>query len=834
MDINERLMTRNSMNTNPQGFEVDDAGDPLDPMFTDDVDVETEPLPVEIDDPLGEKGLGADPAGDATIPETVKDMGQGAVSGLVRGADLLTDLASDNSLVGIVKKLGRMAGFDITPDRPKGTAGQVTEAFTQILPTMIPATRLARLVIGTSTFMARVTAEVVGGLVADFATSGKEEADGLVDLVQLMSGDERSALAAAMEEFIVKDTGEVDDAGDPIFDEDNFNTRVLASIPGAIISPLFEGALKLGGWAIKGGAARDFVKLLKVFKADEGGQAAAEPKPIIVEAIDPELEKEAARAVTEPGAFGSGGAGTTGGATGARVSTTGQYVGAPKGTSTPQALGALRRKIKKTTLTGEPGRFWYERSSKQILDAVGGDKVEADKFAQLLAIYSQGTGVKANFTAALQAFNQAKAGIPIAAGRFSPSQAIRAQKVMDGIDWPGRKTNNFYNNLMVHIDPTRAQGVTADIWIARAFGFKNPDGTPFGIKQKDGKAGLTTPTDAQYDFIEKELKRIADDLGWEPQQVQAAMWVAQKASDEGTSLAAAGFDFADALQNSLGQVSWESIPGKTSGHLGEMFSAPYAQQVEYHQAISKAFLDDDGRDIIAKRLGILSPNDFEAPGFFEGKVSPGTQTNVAIPTKFKDTSPTGIDEGAELLVSAYSAVRGILMKQDGVGWHRPFFGVTKKGSNGIEVTVGRPLSETETVQLSQLIAEEAGHKGYNPIGSKNGIRLINFDHLNVDNKEFQAIINRALDRMEFDGGDEYVAELFGSKNGYHDNNWSVLKNGEGYLEGSLEGQPDLQRRVLDIVRELAPRIDTVDDDFIRRYGWTANTDLNATFRGVGQ
>ena len=35
----------------------------------------------------------------------------------------------------------------------------------------------------------------------------------------------------------------------------------------------------------------------------------------------------------------------------------------------------------------------------------------------------------------------------------------RIQKVFDGENWDGRKTNTFYNNIMVNVDPTKTQGV---------------------------------------------------------------------------------------------------------------------------------------------------------------------------------------------------------------------------------------------------------------------------------------------------------------------------------------------------------------------------------------
>ena len=44
------------------------------------------------------------------------------------------------------------------------------------------------------------------------------------------------------------------------------------------------------------------------------------------------------------------------------------------------------------------------------------------------------------------------------------------QNRIDGGSWEGRKTNTFYNNVMVG-DQTRSQGVTVDMHMMRVFGF---------------------------------------------------------------------------------------------------------------------------------------------------------------------------------------------------------------------------------------------------------------------------------------------------------------------------------------------------------------------------
>jgi hypothetical protein len=526
---------------------------------------------------------------------------------------------------------------------------------------------------------------------------------------------------------------------------------------------------------------------------------------------------------------------------GRKARKSGQLVGAPPEITSQRALNKLRRNLEAATAEGEPGRFWYERSGKAILDALGGNKDDADKLAQAIAITSSATGVKTNFDFALQAFLQHKAGKPIKTGRFPAPMSKRIQKVFDGEDWEGRKTNNFYVNLMREIDPSKVQGVTTDMWMMRAFGFKNPDGTDYS----------GTPTDAQYTFVEEETKRIAGQLGWEPQQVQAAIWVADKARKEGIDVKEAAFDYSDALLNNKAQISWESIPGRTGNHMPEMFDAPYEVQQEYHVAVSKAFLDENGNDFVAKELGIPTPGDFEAPGYFEGKVSPGTQTELAIPREYGGPKYGSVEPAALELMEAYAAIRGVAMKQDGVGFHRPFYNPKKADANGVELRIGRKFSEGETERLAQILSQLSGHGEYNPIATRDGVRIINFDFakLNDDgtpsmpdtwlsadqlktNKEFTKLVQSAIETLDLDDDIGVEVKLFNSQNGYAGNDWSVNKNGEDYLNDIRgEGRSDLQRKVRSILSRLQTRIDEIDTDFSERYGFTRNTELNQEFRG---
>lgn len=538
----------------------------------------------------------------------------------------------------------------------------------------------------------------------------------------------------------------------------------------------------------------------------------------------------------------------------------GKYLGAPPGFDTPAKIPKLRRQLRQLADEGAPGRYWYENSSKEVLRMAGGNVQEARKFVALLAIYSPQAKVDANTTFALRAWAQYKAGHPISVK--TGSQDGKATAAMRDVDafWSGEKTGNFFFNLLREIDPSTEgkQGATIDMWMMRAGQYQND-----------------APTKTQYAFMENETNRLAQELGWEPQQVQAAIWVAMKArmendgvkkrteaisekkgwirfdrkvGDDGkikkvrvildaqkhrdnwlaqamahdptkTDTQAAKFDFSDGLLRHIGQVSFEARPGRTSGALPGIHDAPYAQQVEFQQAVQAAFLNDRGVDELATQLGLLVDNDILAPGVWQGEVSPSTQLGVAMAPAKGDAGKSHVDPAQRKALNTYAAVAGLVARQEGVGWHRPFYSTRLRDANGVDIDIGRPLNPTETADVEKLIGQWMAANGkpadWNMqlamIATPKGVRLVNFGV--VDNEtlrdEVVAAVAPALP--------DHEATPFASDGDMPTNNWETNRNGQDYLERiAAEGRSD----VLDWARAvLAPRVQRVFEDFSKRYGW---------------
>ena len=529
------------------------------------------------------------------------------------------------------------------------------------------------------------------------------------------------------------------------------------------------------------------------------------------------------------------------------------YVGAPPG-MTPAKLGHLRLFLAKMAKEGESGKMWYEDSSRAILEAAGGDKELAKKIAGLFSIYSQNATVAANTTIALNALYQWSNGQKIDA-RFG-KQDERAQAWMDGTldaeDAMRIKTGNFYLNLMYGIDPSiHIGGSTMDMWMARIFGFNK-----------------TAPSATNYAFMERETARLAKELGWEPHQAQAAMWVSiksrideirEKAMDEAIQKAVvphrntikynaaqeaayekillkhaigidpsknniqkSAYDFSHAIQERIGQISWEAAPGKSTGILPGIFNATLGQQAEYLQAIDSALRDSTGRDVIAKKLNIPLIRTIFGPSAWEGNVGAGAQDLVAM------HAPSGVvGEATTEVVNLYSAIRGLVLHQEAVTWHYPNYSSKKADANGMEANFGRAPNADEMQVIYSAISNLAGHKEFAPAFTPNGIRVGNFTKqsdntaIHTENIAFHSIITKAIRSLPdgFMGGSAEIKRYSSLGKTFIGNDWS---NGdEGYRQRIREaGRSDLLKWV---DGELVPAIEKVNREFSEKYGWGAAT-----------
>jgi hypothetical protein len=478
----------------------------------------------------------------------------------------------------------------------------------------------------------------------------------------------------------------------------------------------------------------------------------------------------------------------------------------------------LLQKLRDMADEGQSGRMWYENSSKQILDATQGDKGDAEKIAQLIAIYSPRNPIKNNLDDALQAWYQFKNGEPIKAGMITENDRRASELLYGGKDWSGRKTNNFYKNLMRVIDPKGIgaefnQGTTVDVHMMRAGGFT---------------AGA--PTDNQYNWFEKQTAKLAAERGWEPQQFQAAVWTSQKFRKEILPLIASGklppntapdpTDYAKLAKSINAMVTWEAVPHPSSGVLPKLEQASYGDRKRYTKEIARAVLQHGGwADEAAKLSGLLRYQQEFGPGFYKGQSNPGVQGEFTVPQAHGHTEREGLVEpAAKESLNAYASALGYVMRQQAMAWHRPFFvksHLSLAKANGMHYDLGgRSIAPAEVkdvyTKLVKLDPEHADMIAIVP--DEKGVRLLNVGI--SDNKQFQSLAKKAMEQSRISA--TIRESHFRWDGDYIDNDWSVHKDGEGYLDrlGQAKFAP---------LREWAERVarpaaDAINSRYADRFG----------------
>ncbi len=463
----------------------------------------------------------------------------------------------------------------------------------------------------------------------------------------------------------------------------------------------------------------------------------------------------------------------------------GRYVGAPEWVGdSPQQLAVLRKKLLQLTLEGEPGRFWYEQSSKAILELAKGDKSEAEKIVQLIALYSPSAQVPGNTTQALKAYYQWKQGQPVRVG-FGQADRKANALLYEGKEWKGMKTNTFYSNLMEEIDPSKnLDGATMDMWMAIAF--------DYGSKALD--------QGPKYKFAERETQRIAKRLGWSPHQVQAAIWTALKGRVDPIRGELTAQELDNGWYDEESQAWWASgekakyesrrdaaLRDRAAGkrtpfarvgvgteklqparrkdhyHLAHRLGMEYnltpedvtASKYDFSNAIKERTAQMSWEATPGETTGVL-PGIHKAPMHQQqeylvairkalsdekGNDLIGKEVGLALATSvqgfggWQGVSTVGIQDGIAIPIdTATSAVqqtaidainlvadiKGLVLYQEGVAWHFPHYKGSKNGQNGVEFRIGRLLTEEENANLYKGLVTALGHTYAPPIPTQDG------------------------------------------------------------------------------------------------------------------
>lgn len=166
----------------------------------------------------------------------------------------------------------------------------------------------------------------------------------------------------------------------------------------------------------------------------------------------------------------------------------------------------IARRMVRRALVGQGARYWYQRARAAILARYG---IGGPLWADLFAATSPRSSVQGNVTLADRAYNllaqgrPVEEGAPYGIGRWTLRNVTRAAA---GLPLSGPKVRAFARALRGDL-----RAVTVDVWMLRA---------AFGT--------AVAATVERIRNVTRGVEAAARRLGWEPAEVQAAAWAAER------------------------------------------------------------------------------------------------------------------------------------------------------------------------------------------------------------------------------------------------------------------------------------------------------------------
>jgi hypothetical protein len=190
--------------------------------------------------------------------EFLGDVVQGGLVGIARGLGNIQDIipiptitTDDGTQLTSLQDVGQyfsrvlkaQTGVTAVVKEPEGIAPALASGVGQVLPGIIPAVKAMKIA-----GMGPILAETIGGVIGDFATSSKTEAEGLSQLIGMVPWEFTQKISTAIDEFIADPDG--------IGDED-LRGRLVATLPGGFLTPVIGGLIRLVSAAKKSGVAQE-------------------------------------------------------------------------------------------------------------------------------------------------------------------------------------------------------------------------------------------------------------------------------------------------------------------------------------------------------------------------------------------------------------------------------------------------------------------------------------------------------------------------------------------------------------------------------------------------
>jgi hypothetical protein len=354
---------------------------------------------------------------------------------------------------------------------------------------------------------------------------------------------------------------------------------------------------------------------------------------------------------------------------------------------------------------GADYRFWYERGSKAIRLASGGDPDAGTEQAILFAFGSPQQTTTGQATGFMRTNTQRQAGEPIEGlHRFSqfdraaqqhielyrrdPQAFIDevANNVANPFEVAGKaktpKLGSFFLDLVDEVNPElstaiRAKsgaGATVDVWISRLYGYGDH------------------PTPAQRQLMQQDIHKIAQDLGWHPKQVQAAQWISFMSQWQRKAITEAGADYFQSLGRHTATMASELLPPEVRASLDGWDELAPEVQADLLTSLGTLHLDDDGLDRVARRMGNIRLGQFDDGAETLGVGPIASEVHL-------------VDPAQRQKLDDIAAVTAHWRGGKAVVWSRFFPSAPVWMSNGVDLNLGASLDPPSRDALQQALGD---------------------------------------------------------------------------------------------------------------------------------
>jgi len=433
-----------------------------------------------------------------------------------------------------------------------------------------------------------------------------------------------------------------------------------------------------------------------------------------------------------------------------RVGTTGQYVGAPDGVNSPQALAKIRKNYEETAVQGVEGRDWYSDSSEWIeqVAAPGREQPVADA----LGITSAGTGVDPNLGFTVKGVNQMASGEPVWTGRFPNSASPLVEETANfnrvGL---GPKRQPFADNLSVSWNPEMAFTPVHDIWDGRAWGYVGPNGKPWD-------QGFSA---TQHSFMDDQAQFVIDRMNknnaggfndWNGLNSQAAAWTGAKIKAGDIKPEDAAKHYGDFSAKYQASGTHEQIPGVGTGHLEGMTDLSYADRDAYTRTAS--WRNEKGQDRLYADAGMLVEPTLDGVGSYTppGGVLEINPLEVARP--LVTTADGAVRANEKQLLDIAESSRAYIDAQNAGAWNKVI--PNSQAGAGQRNSLLIPIEGGPSQEQMQALKKLADENGMFPIDNGDGVlRLANDKYSEIGEKRDGTKLGKELKKGDLkDGLDE--------------------------------------------------------------------------------